>query len=83
MELTNGAAGYIPPPEQHALGGYTTWPARTAGLEVNAEPRIVETVLQLLEEVSGLPPRPLVVDLYPASIRDNMRRALGTGADQP
>ncbi|MFB3828879.1 MAG: hypothetical protein ACE15B_19085, partial [Bryobacteraceae bacterium] len=30
MELANGAEGYIPPPEQHKLGGYTTWPARTA-----------------------------------------------------
>ena len=36
IELANGAEGYIPPPEQHALGGYTTWPARTAGLEVDA-----------------------------------------------
>ncbi len=57
MELANGAEGYIPPPEQHVLGGYTTWPARTAGLEVQAEPRIVETVLELLEEVSGQPRR--------------------------
>ena len=57
FELTNGAEGYIPPPEQHKLGGYTTWPARSAGLEVQAEPRIVETVLQLLEEVSGRPRR--------------------------
>ena len=53
IELANGAEGYIPPPEQHKLGGYTTWPARTAGLETNAEPRIVETALALLEEVSG------------------------------
>ena len=29
-------------PHQHELGGYTTWPARTAGLEVSAEPKIVE-----------------------------------------
>lgn len=55
VELANGAEGYIPPPEQHKLGGYTTWPARSAGLEVQAEPRIVETVLQLLEQVSGKP----------------------------
>ena len=27
IELANGAEGYIPPPEQHALGGYTTWRA--------------------------------------------------------
>lgn len=53
IELANGAAGYIPPPEQHHLGGYTTWPARTAGLEVEAEPKIVETLLTSLEEVSG------------------------------
>ncbi len=53
IELANGAAGYIPPPEQHHLGGYTTWPARTAGLEVQAEPKIVETLLGLLEGISG------------------------------
>ena len=57
IELANGAEGYIPPPEQHKLGGYTTWPARTAGLEPQAEPRIVKTVLALLEEVSGKPGR--------------------------
>jgi hypothetical protein len=53
IELANGAEGYIPPPEQHQLGGYTTWAARTAGLEVEAEPKIVETVLKLLEESTG------------------------------
>lgn len=57
IELANGAEGYIPPPEQHALGGYTTWPARTAGLEVGAEPKIVEALLGLLEEVAGEPRR--------------------------
>lgn len=55
IELANGALGYIPPPEQHALGGYTTWPARTAGLEVEAEPKIVERLLTLLEQLSGRP----------------------------
>jgi hypothetical protein len=59
IELANGAEGYIPPPEQHKLGGYTTWPARTAGLEVDAEPKIVETLLTLLEEVAGQPRQPL------------------------
>ena len=58
VELANGAEGYIPPPEQHALGGYTTWAARTAGLEVQAEPRIVETLLGLLETVAGAQRRP-------------------------
>ena len=53
IELATGSEGYIPPPEQHVLGGYTTWAARTAGLVPEAEPRIVETVLTLLEQVSG------------------------------
>jgi hypothetical protein len=57
IELANGSEGYIPPPEQHALGGYTTWPARTAALEGQAEPRIVATVLSLLEKVAGRPRR--------------------------
>jgi len=34
--LANGEDGYIPPPEQHKLGGYTTWEARTAGCKVCA-----------------------------------------------
>ncbi len=58
VSLANGAEGYIPPPEQHALGGYTTWPARTAALEVEAEPKIVEALLALLEEVTGKARRP-------------------------
>ena len=59
IELANGSEGYIPPPEQHALGGYTTWPARTAGLEVQAEPKIVAALLGLLEQVAGRPRRAL------------------------
>ncbi|WP_169974900.1 LamG domain-containing protein [Tautonia rosea] len=59
IELANGADGYIPPPEQHALGGYTTWPARTAGLEVEAEPKIVAALVELLEQVSGASRRPI------------------------
>jgi hypothetical protein len=59
IELANVAEGYIPPPEQHKLGGYTTWAARTAGLEVEAEPKIVATLLKLLEEATGKPRRQL------------------------
>jgi hypothetical protein len=50
--LANGAEGYIPPPEQHKLGGYTTWLARTASLEAESEPRILDTLLSLLEKAS-------------------------------
>ena len=52
IELANGCEGYIPPPDQHALGGYTTWRARTSCLEVNAEPKIQATVLELLKRVN-------------------------------
>ncbi len=57
VELANGAEGYIPPPALHPLGGYNTWPARTAGLVPEAEPRIADAVLALLEKVSGKPRR--------------------------
>jgi hypothetical protein len=57
IELANGAEGYIPPIEQHQLGGYTTWPARTAALEVAAETKITEAIVTLLEKVAGKPRR--------------------------
>ncbi|MDP6444059.1 MAG: hypothetical protein QF805_09745, partial [Pirellulaceae bacterium] len=57
IELANGGDGYIPPPEQHLLGGYNTWSARSAGLEVAAEPKIVAALLSLLEQVAGSPRR--------------------------
>jgi len=57
IELANGCEGYIPPPALHPLGGYNTWPARTAGLEVQAERKISDAVLALLEKVAGKPRR--------------------------
>lgn len=55
IELANGGDGYIPPPEQHLLGGYNTWAARSAGLEVQAEPKITEAAIQMLESVTAKP----------------------------
>ncbi|MFO0869883.1 MAG: LamG domain-containing protein [Pirellulales bacterium] len=55
IELANGGDGYIPPAEQHPLGGYNTWPARSAGLEVAAEARITAAALEQLELVAGRP----------------------------
>lgn len=57
IELANGGDGYIPPPEQHLLGGYNTWAARSAGLEVTAEPKIVAQSLALLEKITQRPRR--------------------------
>lgn len=53
IELANGGDGYIPPPEMHAWGGYNTWAARSAGLEVNAEPKIAGAAIAALEKVTG------------------------------
>jgi len=62
IELANGEEGYIPPPQLHPLGGYNTWSCRTAGLEINAEPKIVGVLLSLLEAVSGQPRRKVAIN---------------------
>ena len=51
LELSNGASGYIPPPEQHALGGYETWMG-TCTLEILASEKIKKTLLKMLEKVA-------------------------------
>ncbi len=51
IELANGYNGYLPTPEQHALGGYETWRAKSSYLSVDAEPKIRSTLLGLLEQV--------------------------------
>jgi neutral ceramidase len=53
IELANGYNGYLPTPEQHALGGYETWRAKSSYLAVDAEPQIRQTLLRLLDEVAG------------------------------
>jgi hypothetical protein len=47
IELANGYNGYLPTPEHHKLGGYETWRARSSYLEVDAAPKIVDTVMEL------------------------------------
>ncbi len=51
VELANGFGGYLPPPAQHELGGYTTWPALSSFLEIEAEPKIRAELLRLLHEI--------------------------------
>lgn len=51
IELANGYNGYLPTPEQHKLGGYETWRARSSYLEVEASKKIFATVMELLAEV--------------------------------
>ena len=47
--LANGYHGYLPPPDQFPLGGYTTWRARTSYLETNAEPKIRGVLDELMK----------------------------------
>lgn len=67
IELANGGDGYIPPPEQHLLGGYNTWAARSAGLEVQAEPKITAAAIGLLQNVAGQPRKLYVSSQGPAA----------------
>ncbi len=53
ISLANGYNGYLPTPEQHKLGGYETWRARSSYLEVDASPKITVTVLELLGQVAS------------------------------
>ena len=53
IALANGWNGYLPTPRQHELAGYETWRARSSYLEVGASPKIVETLLKLLNEVAS------------------------------
>jgi neutral ceramidase len=53
IELANGYNGYLPTPEQHRLGGYETWRARSSYLEVDAATKIQSTLLGLLGEVAS------------------------------
>ncbi len=57
IDMANGFWCYLPPPEQHRLGGYTTWAATSSCFEVDAEPKIRRELLRLLREVAQRPDR--------------------------
>ncbi len=48
ISLANGWNGYLPTPDQHALGGYETWRSRASYLETNASVKIFNTVMEQL-----------------------------------
>ncbi len=52
IELANGGLGYLPTPEQHALGGYETW-LGTNRVEKEASRKIVAKILELFGQVSN------------------------------
>lgn len=52
IELANDYAGYLPTAEQHRLGGYETWRARSSFLEVDAERKIRAALLEMLNDLA-------------------------------
>lgn len=52
IELANGYNGYLPTRDQHALGGYETWRAKSSYLTIDAEEKIRATLLRLLNELA-------------------------------
>jgi len=51
ISLANGYNGYLPTPEQHKLGGYETWRARSSYLETEASIKISNTLMGMLEKI--------------------------------
>jgi hypothetical protein len=51
IELANGSYGYLPTPKQHKLGGYETW-LSTNRVEIEASEKIVETLLNLFDQIN-------------------------------
>jgi neutral ceramidase len=51
--LANGYNGYLPTPEQHKLGGYETWRARSSYLEVDASTKISGVLFGLLQKLKN------------------------------
>ena len=50
VSLAHGYFGYLPTVEQHKLGGYETW-LGTNRLEIEAAPKIIETLLSMLQRL--------------------------------
>ncbi|RMF44383.1 MAG: hypothetical protein D6753_02715 [Planctomycetota bacterium] len=52
IELAHGYFGYLPTPQQHALGGYETW-LGTNRLEVHASEKLMQQLLEMATEVAA------------------------------
>ncbi len=51
ISLANGYNGYLPTAQQHQLGGYETWRARSSYLQTEAAARIVAELRSQLEQL--------------------------------
>ena len=53
IELANGGYGYLPPPNQHKLGGYETW-LGTARFAEDSSVILTKHLLEMLDELKAL-----------------------------
>jgi len=52
IELANGGFGYLPPPNQHELGGYETW-LGTSKVQKDASVILTDALLEMLDQIHG------------------------------
>lgn len=50
IELANGGFGYLPPPNQHELGGYETW-LGTSKVQKDASVILTDALLEMLDKI--------------------------------
>ena len=50
--MANDYAGYVPTEEQHELGGYETWRAKSSFLEIGAASRMEAKGIELLKKLA-------------------------------
>ena len=53
IELANGGYGYLPPPNQHKLGGYETW-LGTSRFQPQSSEILIKQLLEMLQELRQL-----------------------------
>lgn len=53
VSLAHGYLGYLPPPRQHALGGYETW-LGTNRLEVQASVKLLDNLVEMAAEMKAV-----------------------------
>ena len=56
VSLANGYNGYLPRAEDHALGGYETWRARSSYLATDAETMIADALERMATEIAARQP---------------------------
>ena len=53
ISMANGGYGYLPPPNQHKLGGYETW-LGTSRFQPQSSDILIKNLLEMLEELNGI-----------------------------